>query len=59
MAETRYRRRSINLDDETYAQCKLLADELLVSVSCFLRIVIRDAYQQHMIAEYPGDGRSQ
>jgi antitoxin component of RelBE/YafQ-DinJ toxin-antitoxin module len=46
MKDNRFKRRSINLDDATHEKCKALADDLGLSVSGFLRIMIRQAYEQ-------------
>jgi antitoxin component of RelBE/YafQ-DinJ toxin-antitoxin module len=47
MTTNRYTRRSINLDDASHNRCKALADEMAISISGLLRILIKQAYKQH------------
>jgi hypothetical protein len=47
MTTNRYTRRSINLDDVSHNRCKALADEMAISISGLLRILIKQAYEQH------------
>jgi hypothetical protein len=49
MQLTRYKRYSINLDDESRDQCGLLADNLTVSMSGLIRMLIRDAFEEPQI----------
>jgi hypothetical protein len=44
---SKFIRRSINVDRETIARCKALADDRAVSVSVMIRLLIRDAYEKH------------
>jgi hypothetical protein len=44
MADSRYHRRSINLDDASFWRCKQLAQSMSLSVSAFLRVLIHDAW---------------
>ena len=46
MQIARYKRYSINLDDESRDQCGLLADNLTVSMSGLIRMLIRDAFEE-------------
>jgi hypothetical protein len=46
MQVARYKRYSINLDDESRDQCKLLADNLTVSMSGLIRMLIRNAFEK-------------
>jgi hypothetical protein len=48
MTVTRFKRRSINLDDVSHARCKALADNLAVSLSAMLRILIHQAYERQV-----------
>jgi hypothetical protein len=50
MGTNRYTRRSINLDDASHNRCKELADDLAISVSGLLRIIIKEAYEEQIIA---------
>jgi hypothetical protein len=45
----RYTRRSINIDDDNFVRCKTLAAEMAVSISGLLRLLIKDAYEKHLI----------
>ena len=45
---TRYKRYSINLDDESHRQFRALADGLSVSMSGLLRMIIKDAFEQQL-----------
>jgi hypothetical protein len=42
----RYQRRSINLDDVSHARCKALADDVTLSISGVLRLLIKKAYEE-------------
>jgi hypothetical protein len=46
MQIARYKRYSINLDDEGRDQCGLLADNLTISMSGLIRILIRNAFEE-------------
>jgi hypothetical protein len=46
MGSTIYKRRSINLDDETYKRGRLLAKSQTVSLSALLRLLINGTYEQ-------------
>jgi hypothetical protein len=54
----RYTRRSINLDDNSHTRCKVLAEQMAISVSGLLRIIIKQAYERQMISEKQDDSRS-
>jgi hypothetical protein len=54
----RYTRRSINLDDTSHDRCKLLAENMAISISGLLRIIINQAYEQQIISEKQDDSRS-
>lgn len=45
----RYTRRSINIDDDNLVRCKTLAKEMAVSISGVVRLLIKDAYEKHLI----------
>jgi hypothetical protein len=47
----RYTRRSINLDDTSHDRCKLLAENMAISISGLLRIIIKQAYERHLSYE--------
>jgi hypothetical protein len=47
MTMTKYHRYSISLDRGSHDRCKVLASERTTSVSGLLRILIKDAYEQH------------
>ena len=42
---TRYKRYSINLDDDSHRRFRALADDLSVSMSGLLRMIIKDAFE--------------
>ena len=42
---TRYKRYSINLDDDSHRRFKATADDLSVSMSGLLRMMIKDAFE--------------
>jgi hypothetical protein len=46
MGSTIYKRRSINLDDETYKRGRVLAKSQTVSLSALLRLLINGTYEQ-------------
>jgi hypothetical protein len=46
MQIARYKRYSINLDEESRDQCELLADNLTVSMSGLIRMLIRNAFDE-------------
>jgi hypothetical protein len=46
MQIARYKRYSINLDDESRDQCGLMADNLIVSMSGVIRMLIRHAFEE-------------
>ena len=41
-----FTRRSINLDEDNFARCKRLAEDLAVSVSAVIRLLIKEAYEK-------------
>ena len=45
MQIARYKRYSINPDDQSRDQCGLLADNLTVSMSGLIRMLIRNAFE--------------
>jgi hypothetical protein len=47
MATTKYKRRSVSLDDTSHDRCKVLADEMSTTVSGLLRILVRNAFDTH------------
>jgi hypothetical protein len=44
---TRFKRHSINLDDISHNRCKLLAQDLSTSISGLLRLLVKNAYEDH------------
>jgi predicted transcriptional regulator len=42
---TRFKRYSINLDDDSHRRFKAMADHLSVSMSGLLRMMIKDAFE--------------
>jgi|tagenome__1003787_1003787.scaffolds.fasta_scaffold20906288_3 hypothetical protein len=46
MDNARYKKYSINLDDDSRDQCGILASYLTVSMSGLIRILIRDAFEE-------------
>jgi hypothetical protein len=48
MKTNRLRRRTINLDDETHRRCKLLASGMTLSISGWLRLMVRDIYERQV-----------
>jgi hypothetical protein len=42
---TKFKRYSINLDDDSHRRFKAMADDLAVSMSGLLRMMIKDAFQ--------------
>ena len=49
MQIARYKRYSINLDDNSRDQCGILASYLTVSMSGLIRMLIRDAFEERQI----------
>jgi hypothetical protein len=47
----RFTRRSINLDDASHNRCKELAEDMAISVSGLLRIIIKEAYEEQIISK--------
>ena len=47
MTTTRFRRYSINFDDISHDRCKVLAQELSTSISGLLRLLVKDAFEDH------------
>jgi hypothetical protein len=46
MIKSPYRRRSINLDDGSHERCKILADDMSLSISGFLRVLINETFMR-------------
>ena len=44
-----YTRRSINIDNDNFLRCKTLAAEMAVSISGVVRLLIKDAYERHLM----------
>jgi macrodomain Ter protein organizer (MatP/YcbG family) len=44
----RFTRRSINIDAENFARCQTLANDLAISISGLIRLLIKQAYEKHM-----------
>jgi hypothetical protein len=47
MPDHRFKRYSISLDLNNHDRCKVLAEERATTVSGLLRLLIREAYEQH------------
>ena len=47
MTTGQFKRHSINLDDISHDRCKILAHELSTSISGLLRLLVKDAYEDH------------
>jgi hypothetical protein len=45
MTSSRYKRHSINLDEQSHTQCGIMAEHLAVSMSGMIRILIRNAFE--------------
>ena len=48
MANSRYTRRSINLDDTSHERCRALADDMSLSISGFLRLLINETFNRRI-----------
>ena len=44
---SRFTRRSINIDADNFARCQVLAKDLAISVSGLIRLLIKEAYDNH------------
>jgi hypothetical protein len=59
MTINRFKRHSINLDDQSHTQCGILAAHLALSMSGVIRILIRNAFEASQEAfEKQDDSRS-
>jgi hypothetical protein len=47
MTTARFKRYSINFDDISHDRCKVLAQELSTSISGLLRLLVKDAFEDH------------
>jgi len=56
MKNTLFKRRSINLDENSYQRGILLAQEKALSLSAMLRILINDVYRCHVNIQQLQDG---
>jgi hypothetical protein len=56
MTSSRYKRHSINLDEQSHAQCGIMAEHLALSMSGMIRILIRNAFENGI--EKQDDSRS-
>jgi hypothetical protein len=54
----RFTRQSINIDDDNFVRCKRLAIDMAVSISGVIRLLIKDAYEKHMMISKQDDSRS-
>lgn len=52
MQNARYKRYSINLDDDSHDQCGMLATDMTVSISGMIRMLIREAFAARYINNY-------
>jgi hypothetical protein len=48
MITNRFTRRSINIDEDNFARSQALADDLAISVSGLIRLLIKQAYEKHV-----------
>ena len=55
---SRFTRRSINIDDENFARCQMLANDLAISVSGLIRLLIKQAYEKHVSSLKQDSSRS-
>jgi hypothetical protein len=44
----RFSRRSVNIDAENFARCQTLANDLAISISGVIRLLIKQAYEKHV-----------
>ena len=59
MTESRFKRVSINLDSTSRNKCKILADDQTTSISGVLRLLIKQAFEEHQrVAETQDISRS-
>lgn len=45
----RFTRRSINIDDENFVRCKILAADMAGTISSVIRLLIKAAYEKHVM----------
>jgi hypothetical protein len=55
---SRFTRRSVNLDDASHNRCKQLADDMATSISGLLRIIIKEAYEEQIISKKQDSSQS-
>jgi hypothetical protein len=48
-----FTRRSINLDEDNFARRKRLAEDMAVSVSAVVRLLIKEAYKKNRMTVNP------
>jgi hypothetical protein len=53
-----FTRRSINIDNDNFVRCKILAADLALSVSGVIRLLIKEAYERRVIVLNQNDSRS-
>jgi hypothetical protein len=46
-----FQSRSVAIDDDTLAQCQTLAKAKALNVSCYIRLLIKDAFEKHQEKE--------
>ena len=46
MKNNKLRRRSITFDDVTHQRCRVLANDMALSTSAFLRVLIKETYDK-------------
>ena len=55
---SRFTRRSVNLDDVSHNRCKELAEDMAISLSGLLRIIIKEAYEEQIISKKQDSSQS-
>jgi hypothetical protein len=54
----RFIRRSINIDEENFVRCKILAADMAWTISGVIRLLIKEAYEERLIASKQDNSRS-
>jgi hypothetical protein len=52
----KFKRKSISLDDASVDRCKVLADDRSTSISGVLRLIIKDAFEEHQRIYHKQEG---
>jgi hypothetical protein len=53
MKTNQLRRRSINLDDITHQRCRMLAENSTLSISAWLRLMVKQIYEKQQAVHVP------